>query len=65
MASYAGLANRDYVHMLIGMPLSLSVSRVAQFLKGKSSAQAAVGVFVAREEMLRATFAGKRILGCF
>ena len=34
---YAGSINRDHVHMLIGIPPYLSVSRAVQFLKGKSS----------------------------
>jgi putative transposase len=36
MPIYAGSVNRDHVHLLIGIPPQLSVSRV-QFLKGKSS----------------------------
>ena len=34
---YAGSINRDHVHMLIGIPPQLSVSKAVQFLKGKSS----------------------------
>ena len=37
MANYAGAINRDHVHMLIGIPPHLSVSRAVQYLKGKSS----------------------------
>ena len=37
MTIYAGAINRDHVHMLIGIPPQLSVSRAVQFLKGKSS----------------------------
>ena len=37
MTIYAGAINRDHVHMLIGIPPHLSVSRAVQFLKGKSS----------------------------
>ena len=37
MKIYAGSVNRDHVHMLIGIPPYLSVSRAVQFLKGKSS----------------------------
>ena len=37
MAIYAGSANRDHVHLLIGIAPPLSVSRAVQFLKGKSS----------------------------
>ena len=36
MIIYAGSINRDHVHMLIGIPPQLSVSRAVQFLKGKS-----------------------------
>ena len=37
MVIYAGSINRDHVHMLIGIPPNVSVSRAVQFLKGKSS----------------------------
>jgi putative transposase len=37
MVIYAGSINRDYVHMLIGIPPQLLVSRAVQFFKGKSS----------------------------
>ena len=37
MTIYAGSINRDHVHMLISIPLQLSVSRGVQYLKGKSS----------------------------
>jgi len=37
MVIYAGSINRDHVHMLIGIPPNLSVSRAVQYLKGKSS----------------------------
>jgi putative transposase len=37
MRIYAGSINRDHVHMLIGIPPHLSVSRAVQYLKGKSS----------------------------
>ena len=37
MIIYAGSINRDHVHMLIGIPPNVSVSRAVQFLKGKSS----------------------------
>ena len=37
MTIYAGAINREHVHMLIGIPPHLSVSRAVQFLKGKSS----------------------------
>ena len=34
---YAGSINRDHVHMLVGIPAQISVSRAVQYLKGKSS----------------------------
>ena len=37
MTIYAGSINRDHVHMLLGAPPQLSVSRAVQYLKGKSS----------------------------
>jgi len=37
MYIYAGSINRDHVHMLIGIPPQLSVSRAIQYLKGKIS----------------------------
>ena len=37
MIIYAGSINRDHIHMLIGIPPQLSVSRAVQYLKGKSS----------------------------
>ncbi len=37
MVIYAGSINRDHVHMLIGIPPYISVSRAVQYLKGKSS----------------------------
>jgi len=37
MHIYAGSINRDHVHMLLGIPPNLSVSKAVQFLKGKSS----------------------------
>jgi putative transposase len=37
MTIYAGAINRDHVHMLIGIPPYLSVSKAVQYLKGKSS----------------------------
>jgi putative transposase len=36
MAIYAGSINRDHVHMLIGIPPYISVSRAVHSLKGKS-----------------------------
>jgi putative transposase len=37
MTIYAGSINRDHIHMLIGIPPKLSVSKAVQYLKGKSS----------------------------
>ncbi len=37
MVIYAGSINRDHVHMLIGIPPQMSVSRAVQYLQGKSS----------------------------
>ena len=37
MQVIAGALNRDHVHMLIGIPPYLSVSKAVQYLKGKSS----------------------------
>jgi putative transposase len=37
MVINAGSVNRDHVHMLIGIPPYISVSRAVQYLKGKSS----------------------------
>ena len=37
MTIYAGSINRDHVHLLIGIPPQLSVSRAVQYLKGTSS----------------------------
>ena len=37
MIIYAGSVNRDHVHMLMGVPPQLSVSKAVQYLKGKSS----------------------------
>jgi putative transposase len=37
MVNYAGSINRDQVHMLIGTPPQISISRAVQYLKGKSS----------------------------
>lgn len=37
MTIYAGSVNRDHIHLLIGIPPQISVSRAVQYLKGKSS----------------------------
>jgi putative transposase len=36
MVLYAGSVNREHVHMLIGIPPQLSVSRAVQYLKSSS-----------------------------
>ena len=65
MMIYAGAINRDHVHMLIGIPPSLSVSKAVQFLKRKEFTQDAGRVSTAEEEILGAAFVGERILGRF
>ena len=37
MTIFAGAINRNHVHMLIGIPPNISVSRAVQYLKGNSS----------------------------
>ena len=37
MVVHAGSVNRDHVHMLLSIPLHLSVSRAVQYLRGRSS----------------------------
>ncbi len=37
MIVYVGSINRGHMHILVGIPPNLSVSKAAQFLKGKSS----------------------------
>lgn len=37
MIIYAGSVNKDPVHMLLGIPPQLSISKAVQYLKGKSS----------------------------
>ena len=37
MHIFAGAINRNHVHMLIGIPPNISVSRAVQYLKGNSS----------------------------
>ena len=36
MTIYAGAINRDHVHMLVGIPPQISVSKAVQFMKGKA-----------------------------
>jgi hypothetical protein len=44
MLIYAGSINRDHVHMLIGIPPQLSVSRAVQVSKGEEFASDAIGI---------------------
>ncbi len=37
MTIFAGAINRNHVHLLIGIPPNISVSRAVQYLKGNSS----------------------------
>ncbi|WP_347262981.1 IS200/IS605 family transposase [Nitrobacter sp.] len=37
MVIHTGAINRDHVHLLLSIPPHLSISRAAQYLKGKSS----------------------------
>ena len=55
MMIYAGAINRDHVHMLIGIPPSLSVSKAVQFLKGKSSHKMLAEFLKIEEEVLGTT----------
>ena len=63
MIIYAGSINRDHVHMLIGIPPQISVSRAVQFLKGKSSHKL-LSEFQAEEAILGSAPMGEGLLGC-
>ncbi len=63
MTIYAGSINRDHVHMLIGIPPNLSVSKAVQYLKGKKLTQAADGIQAATEAVLGSASLGPRVLG--
>jgi putative transposase len=43
---YAGSINRDHVHMLIGIPPNVSVSRAVQHMKGKAHTSCSVNMRV-------------------
>jgi putative transposase len=58
MTIYAGSINRDHVHMLIGIPPQLSVSRAVQYLKGKSSHK-----LLSEYQSLRKRYFGANIFG--
>ena len=49
IAIYAGSINRDHVHLLVGIPPQLPVSRAVQYLKGKSSHKLLPGFPVLRK----------------
>ena len=58
MTIYAGSINRDHVHMLIGIPPHLSVSRAVQYLKGKSSHK-----LLSEYQALRKRYRGQHLWG--
>ena len=58
MRIYAGALNRDHVHLLIGIPPQLSVSRAVQYLKGKSSHK-----LLSEYESLRKRYWGQHLWG--
>ena len=63
MMIYAGSINRDHVHMLIGIPPQLSVSRAVQYLKGKSSHRLLTEYRALTEAVLGSASVGAGILG--
>jgi putative transposase len=63
MTIYAVAINRDHVHMLIGIPPHLSVSRGVQFLKGKSSHRLLSEFSSLRRRYLGAASVGQGVLG--
>ncbi len=58
MTIYAGAINRDHVHMLIGIPPHLSVSRAVQYLKGKS-----LHKLLSEYQSLRKRYSGQHLWG--
>jgi len=58
MMIYAGSIDRDHVHMLIGIPPQLSVSRAVQYLKGKSSHR-----LLSEYKVLRKRYWGQHVWG--
>ena len=62
---YAGSINRDHVHMLIGIPPQLSVSRAVQYLKGKSSHRLLSEYNGVKKAVLGSASMGEGLLGGF
>lgn len=58
MVIHAGAINRDHVHLLLSIPLHLSVSRAVQYLKGKSSHK-----LLTEYQSLRKRYWGKHLRG--
>ena len=56
MTIYAGSINRGHVHLLIGVPPQISVSRAVQYLKGKSSHK-----LLSEYEVLRKRYWGQHL----
>ena len=64
MVIYAGAINRDHMHMLIGIPSQLSVSKAVQYLKGEEFAQVVIRISAFASSVLGPASLGKGILGC-
>jgi len=64
MTIYAGAINRDHVHMLIGIPPHLSVSKAVQYLKGKSSHRMLSEFPALRKRYWGQHLWGSGLLGC-
>ena len=58
MEIHVGAINREHVHMLIGIPPSMSVSRAVQYLKGVSSRK-----LLSEFESLRKRYWGQHLWG--
>ena len=63
MVIYAGSVNRDHIHLLIGIPPQLSVSRVVQFLQGKEFPQTVIRIREPEEALLGSASMSPRVLG--
>ncbi len=63
MRIYAGSINRDHVHMLIGIPPNMSVSKAVQYLKGKSSHKLMSEYKALKRRYRGSAYVGERILG--
>src|SRR5438105_9627207 len=63
MVVHAGSINRDHVHLLLSIPPSLSVSRVVQYLKGRSLHKL-LSEFAFAQAILGPAPVGARLLGC-